>query len=97
MITIKQHREQPDSAYTVGMGWYYGADHMRRIGRKDAAKLVGLYPLPEVGSEVVVAIKPDSLFTRRLYVKNISGHFYVASHDAPVIDWPEVFSVEVKE
>lgn len=94
MIRVKQTELPPSGAH-----WSYGPDYMRGISRASAAKLCGMYPLPPMGSEIVVAIRPDpvwSTFKKRLSVQNVSGSFFLASTDTRVDAWPSVFGVEVQ-
>lgn len=95
MIKLKQIGLPVD-----GTTWSYGADRMRQISIRDARGLCGMYPLPRMGEETIVAIKPDptfSTFKLRLMVQNIAGQYFIASTDAKVCDWPAVFGVEVIE
>jgi hypothetical protein len=81
-----------------GTSWSYGASHMRQIHIRDAGALCGLYPMPRMGEETIVGIKPDvrfSGFKKRLVVMNVAGAYFLASSDAPVSEWPAVFGVEV--
>lgn len=90
---IKQTGLPPADAH-----WSYGPAWMRRVSRKTAAALCGTYPLPQMGSETIVAVAPDGWGGRnRLVIQNVSGDFYVASADAPVDQWATVFRVEVSE
>lgn len=92
MLTIKQTGIPPS-----GNHWSYGPDHMRKISRSSARGLCGMYPLPAVGYETIVAVKPDGFGGRlRLTVQNVSGEFFIASTDAKVSDWPQTFGVDVK-
>lgn len=78
--------------------WSYGPAWMRRVSRKTAIALCGGYPLPQMGTESIVALAPDGFGGRtRLVVQNVSGDFYVASADTAVDQWPTVFRVEVSE
>jgi len=63
---------------------------MGRISAKSARALCGMYPLPGVGSETVVALRPNG---PRLYVSNISGDYVLRSAQARVSAWPELFGV----
>ena len=76
----------------------YGADYERTISRKVAKSLCGMYPLPRMGYECTVAIKPDPIYSAmwfRLHVQNISGTFVLTSANVPAKEWPEVFKVGV--
>lgn len=93
MITIKQ-----TGLPEAGNNWSYGADYMRCISKKTAAALCGMYPLPGMGCETCVALRPDSyggFF--RLYVQNISGSYVVACSSVRVDQWPAMFGVQVRE
>lgn len=92
MIRIRQLGEPPIDAH-----WSYGKAFMRRISMPNARALCGMFPLPPMGSETVVALKRDGSFNQRLCVQNISGHYYLASCDTGVKRWPEVFGVEIVE
>lgn len=75
-----------------------GDDHMRRIGAKTARQLCGMYPLPEMGYETLVAFTRDAgfpSFAHRLGVQNISGCYFVACSSYAVDQWPEVFKVQI--
>lgn len=56
-----------------------------KITKTQAKKLAGLYPLPKVGYEIVVAIKPyhheatTMTFNHALRLGNISGSFELSS------------------
>ena len=76
-----------------GAHWSYGPDHMRKVSKATARGLCGMFPLPEMGSERLVAFTSDR--SNRLYVQNVSGDFYVASETAKIERWPELFRVEV--
>ena len=79
--------------------WYYGPDHMVRISKSDARKLCGMYPLPEMGYSVTVAIKPDPVFSSfwyRLDVQNVSGDYFLACTNVTKDQWVEVFGVCAK-
>ena len=79
-----------------GNHWSMGPNHMRRISRKSAKGLCGIYPIPEVGYETIVALKDDGYGGKfRLYVQNVSGDYYVASSQVTVEKWPEIFQVEL--
>lgn len=78
-----------------GNTWSYGADHMRAISKATARTLCGMYPLPAMGSETLVAISRDRV--HRLRVQNVSGSFFVASTTAKVAQWSDVFGIEVVE
>lgn len=92
MITVKQ-TGVPES----GNSWSYGPDYMRKISDASARALCGMYPLPKIGHETIVAIKPGGWgFKLRLTVQNIGGAFFIASTGAKVCDWPSVFGVTVK-
>lgn len=78
----------------AGSSCNMGESHQRRISRPTARAMCGMYPLPDMGAETVVAIGKD-LNRSRLYVQNISGHFYLACPHASVPKWPEVFGVTV--
>ena len=95
MIRIKQ-----TGLPISGAHWSYGADYMRRVSKKSAAALCGMYPLPRMGYEVIVAIKPFPGFSttgHRLVIHNISGDYFIASTDTSVSQWPETFGVEIVE
>lgn len=78
--------------------WSYGPDYMRRISKPNAQALCGMFPLPRLGYETVVAVVPDGYGGRkRLHVQNVAGHFYLASTDTRVQDWPATFGVQIKD
>lgn len=94
MICIKSTAPAPNDR-----NWSYGPGYMAQIGDKTAKALCGMYPLPKTGHEVIVAIRPDKRFPsfkNRLMVCNVSGSYFVASCDAPIKQWPDVFGVTVK-
>lgn len=92
MLTIKQTCAPPAGAH-----WSYRPDYMRQIGKAAARALCGMYPLPAIGCETIVAIVPAAWgFKSRLTVQNVSGAYFVASVDTKVCDWPAVFGVTVK-
>jgi hypothetical protein len=76
----------------------YGQDYEHKIGPKTARSFCGMYPLPKMGYETLVAIAPDAYgFKQRLYVQNISGTFVLASSTTKKQDWEEVFKVKVSK
>ena len=84
--------------YDLASGSYYGADYMTKISKVNAKAFCGMYPLPKMGSETVVAIaKIQQLFKLELTVQNISGCYYLASSQVPISQWPETFQVTIKE
>lgn len=96
ILKIKQTGVPPSA---VDNTWSYGPRYMRQISRASAVKLCGMYPLPPMGSETVVAVAKDQFGFGwvRLQVQNVSGTFYIASTDIPVDQWVEVFKVEMIE
>lgn len=72
-----------------------GAEFMTRVSDKTARALCGMYPAPRMGNEVCVALKRVGAFNFRLFVQNISGHYFVASYNVTIQGWPDVFGVEV--
>ena len=68
----------------------YGKDYMGRISPKSARALCGMYPVPKVGEETVVALRPNG---PRLYVSNLGGSFVLRSAQARVSEWPSLFGV----
>lgn len=75
-----------------------GDKYMVRIGDKSARALCGMYPMPNMGHEIIVAIAPDKQFPsfkNRLLVQNISGQYFLASNSVEVTAWPDVFKIEV--
>jgi hypothetical protein len=89
MITIKEsHPFSADFAHACREN--YGKDYMGRISPKSARALCGMYPVPKVGNETLVALRPNG---PRLYVSNISGHFVLRSAQARVSEWPTMFGV----
>lgn len=79
-----------------GAHWSYGSNYMRRISKNTAASLCGMYPLPSMGCETIVAVKRDPWRgNERLVVQNISGDYYVASCDRSIDQWPEIFGVQI--
>lgn len=75
----------------------YGADHGVRVSKATALALAGMYPLPRVGYEITIAIKPALYgFKDILYLANKGGGYVVQSSSTAIADWPEVFGVTVK-
>lgn len=92
MITIKEsHPFSADFAHACREN--YGKDYMGRISPKSARALCGMYPVPKVGNETLVALRPNG---PRLYVSNISGHFVLRSAQARVSEWPSLFGVTLQ-
>ena len=86
------------SSYDLPIGLYYGPDYMVKISKPNARAFCGMYPLPTMGSETVVAVaKIQHGFKVELTVQNISGSFYLASSQVQVKDWADIFKVTVKE
>lgn len=75
-----------------GAHWSYGPDHMCRIGKAVALKLCGMYPMPQMGSETVVAITRAA---RPLTVQNISGEYFLASTSHAIAQWPDVYGITI--
>ncbi|MBB5409257.1 hypothetical protein HDG34_003198 [Paraburkholderia sp. HC6.4b] len=93
MIEIRQ-TGLPES----GNHWSYGRDYMRRISAGSARKLCGLYPMPRMGYETIVAVANDGYGGKyHLCVQNISGIWFLACTSVPVADWPEIFQVKIVE
>lgn len=93
MIRIKQTGTAENAGFQS-----MGNNHMRQIGEKTARALCGMYPMPKMGHEVIVAFKKDAVFpsfAHRLTVQNISGAYFVTSSSTEVDSWPSVFGVEV--
>lgn len=94
MITIKQTNRASDAGHHS-----MGDDYMRGISKATAKALCGMYPLPEMGYQTIVAAVADRHFpmsTRhRLEVQNISGQYFVACCSVKVEAWPDVFKVKV--
>lgn len=89
MITVKETApHNPNEA----PGDNYGANHQGRISAKDARALCGMYQLPLMGYETVVAVVPGA----RLYVANMSGAYFLRSPSVPVHAWPVVFGVTLE-
>lgn len=89
MITIKEsHPFSSDFAHACREN--YGKDYMGRISPKSARALCGMYPVPKVGEETVVALRPNG---PRLYVSNLGGSFVLRSAQARVSEWPSLFGV----
>lgn len=89
MIIVKEsHPFSSDFAHACREN--YGKDYMGRISAKSARALCGMYPVPKVGEETLVALRPNG---PRLYVSNISGHFVLRSAQARVSEWPSLFGV----
>lgn len=91
-IVIKRLEWEPPGIHSN-----MGSDYMVRIGKSTAKALCGIYPLPSMGHEVVVAVsdKCPYGFRSHLMLQNISGHFYAACCNAKVSDWPVTFRVTV--
>ena len=76
----------------------YGLDYEKRISKKQAIALCGMYPLPRMGYETHVAIKPDPIYSGfwfRLTVQNVSGVFVLACTNVKNTEWPTVFGVKL--
>lgn len=75
-----------------------GENYAVHLTRKSAQRLCGMYPLPQMGYEVVVALAKreiDSGFDR-LFVQNVSGEFFAYCPTWSKDHWPDVFKVEIK-
>lgn len=89
MIIVKEsHPFSSDFAHACREN--YGKDYMGRISPKSARALCGMYPVPKVGEETVVALRPNG---PRLYVSNLGGSFVLRSAQARVSEWPSLFGV----
>lgn len=89
MITVKEsHPFSSNFAHACREN--YGKDYMGRISPKSARALCGMYPVPKVGEETVVALRPNG---PRLYVSNLGGAFVLRSAQAKVDQWPDLFGV----
>ena len=83
--------------YNLPSGMYYGPDYMVKISKPNAKAFCGMYPLPAMGSETVIAVaKIQHGFKVELTVQNISGCYYLASSQVPLNEWPETFKVMIK-
>jgi hypothetical protein len=78
--------------YKPGMHNHYGPNFMAEISAATARKLCGMYPMPEMGHEIVVGIAEGA----RLHVANISGAYFICSTDVAIEDWPTEFGVTLK-
>lgn len=79
-----------------GVHWSYGSECMQRISKGSAKKLCFPLDLPSMGYQVVVGRSRDYRgYLHFLYVQNISGDFYIACCSAEIIEWPELFGVEI--
>lgn len=68
-----------------------------RISTADAKRLEPLYPLPRMGTEVVVRSTTDSRGRGAvLWLANESGRYFVHSSTTPLVDWADVFGVSVR-
>lgn len=84
--------------YDLAPGMYYGPDYMVKISKPNAKAFCGMYPLPIMGSETVVAVaKIQHGFKVELTVQNIGGSFYLASSQVEIKDWADIFKVSIKE
>lgn len=72
----------------------YGREHMAVIGTAAARGLCGMYPMPKIGYETVVALNVSH--GARLYVANISGAYVLRSSSVAVDRWPEIFGVTLE-
>lgn len=93
MIKIKQTGGAEHAGFAS-----MGDDHMRRISTATARQLCGMYPLPSMGYETVVAFARDvsfPSFVHRLHVQNVSGVYFVACSSCTVDQWPDVFKVQI--
>lgn len=93
MIKIKQTGCSEDAGFQS-----MGDDHMRKISANTARQLCGMYPLPYMGYETVVAFARDRAFpsfAHRLHVQNVSGVYFVACSSCTVDQWPGVFKVQI--
>ena len=76
----------------------FGLDYEKQISKKQATTLCGMYPLPRMGYECTVAIKPDpiySVFWYRLHVQNISGTFVATCTNVKNTEWSNTFGVNL--
>ena len=88
MITIKE-----SAPFDLPRGEAY----MVRISAKTARAFAGLYSVPAMGHEIVVAIAPSRLgFRNILLLQNLSGDFYLCSPSSDVVEWPNVFKITVQ-
>lgn len=75
----------------------FGESHAVKIGKVKARQFCGMYPMPDVGYEVIVAITSDdtfSAFKHRLMVQNISGEYWLCSSSVSREEWPVIFKVQ---
>ena len=74
----------------------FGSEYQVCVTPTTARRLCGMYPVPEIGCETVVAIVQTDLgFKYRLQVANIGGQVVVRSSAMTVDQWPDVFRVQV--
>lgn len=74
----------------------FGQDYEAPVSKAVAKRFAGMYPLPRMGYEIVVAIAGDSFAGwLRLHLQNISGQYVLASTSCKRSEWPEIFKVNV--
>lgn len=76
----------------------FGATHMVRIGKREAALVAGPLRLPRMGHQVTVASQTFEVmfsFEERLDLVNLSGRFWLRSTTQPVDQWKDAFGVEI--
>ena len=75
----------------------FGPDYERRVSKAKAVALVGGRPLPGMGRQMQVALGGDvSLATwrPRLVLSNVSGVYFLRSHNCPCAKWTATFGVD---
>lgn len=67
----------------------------KQVTKRQARNLAGMYPIPMMGDEIVVALKHiNGMWYEKLRLQNVSGTFQLHSNNVPVEDWPNVFQVK---
>lgn len=66
----------------------------RPATKPEARSLAGMYPLPENGGRIIVAI--NHLTANRLFLHNLGGAFYLNA-TLPVSFWAESFGVRGRQ
>lgn len=67
-----------------------GLDYEAKISPKKARQYAGMYPLPRLGYEILIA---RTLGNNVLKLGNVSGAYVLFSHTTPKCAWRDVFGL----
>jgi hypothetical protein len=75
----------------------FGPDYERPVSKAKAVALNGGRPLPGMGRQMQVALGGDvclATWRPRLLLSNVSGVYFLRSHNCPCAEWTATFGVD---